>query len=194
VAIAAVLAWFLRAYRPVIMCAEALERAEPEKSDIGIEAHLHEAAAADPLSAEPWRKLAALEWVRWQNEPSAAAFERFKAASDNALRRTPRTSGAWQLRGDISRQVYEKSRNPDDLRDAVEAYQQAVQLYPNYPTGRAQLASALAEANEPEAAATEAAEALRLDGITPHADQKLPAELRDRLLRIQQDADREGAR
>jgi O-antigen ligase len=177
---------YATAYRPVLKCAEALGRAESDAGTLRAEADLHEAAAADPLSAEPWRKLAALEFARWQNEPSPATFEQFKAASDNALHRTPRSSSAWQLRGNISRQVYQTSRNPDDLRDAVKAYQQAVILYPNHPTGRALLATALAEASEPQAAAIEAAEALRLDGITPHADQKLSAELRNQLLRIQE--------
>ena len=37
------------------------------------------------------------------------------------------------------------------IRDAIEAYQQAVQLYPNHPTGRALLATALSEGSEHEA-------------------------------------------
>jgi len=192
-ALVLVIGCYATAYSPVLKCAEALGQAETDTNSARAEAHLHAAAAADPLSAEPWRKLAALYWARWQNDHSAETFEGFKAASDSVLRLTPRTSAAWQLRGDISRQVYQTSRNPDDSRDAIEAYQQAVQLYPNHPTGRALLATALAEGSETAAAAIEATEALRLDGVTPHTDQKLSAELRDRLLRIE-DADGGGAR
>ncbi len=118
-------------------------------------------------------------------QPSPEAIAQFKAANDNALRLTPRTSGAQQARADMSREAYLRTQNPDDLRDAVDHYQRAVELYPNHAMGRALLARALEEANEHEHAADEAKEALRLDGITPHADMKLSDELRGLLLRIQ---------
>jgi hypothetical protein len=176
---------YATAYSPVLKCTEAMNQAGAESNPARVEARLYEAADADPFSADPWRKLSALAWQRWQVQPSIEALARFKASNDNALRLTPRNSGAQQARGDMSREAYLRSQNPDDLRDALDHYLRAVELYPNHATGRALLARALEEAGEHEHAAAEAKEALRLDGLTPHADMKLSNELRGLVVRIQ---------
>ena len=66
---------------------------------------------------------------------------------------------------------------------AVQHYRQALDLYPNSAVCRAELAEALLSAGDREGYRQEAEEALRLDGLTPHVDKKLPAELREKLLR-----------
>jgi cytochrome c-type biogenesis protein CcmH/NrfG len=71
---------------------------------------------------------------------------------------------------------------PDAIGKAVEAYREAVSLYPNSALYRARLAEAYRAAGEPLAFRREAEAALRLDQLTPHRDKKLPAELRNRLL------------
>ncbi len=80
------------------------DQAETETNPARVEARLYEAGEADPFSADPWRKLSALAWQRWQVQPSPEAFARFKAANDNALRltrhqRRPASSGRHVPRG-----------------------------------------------------------------------------------------------
>jgi hypothetical protein len=56
----------------------------------------------------------------------------------------------------------------------VRAARRAAQLYPTSPATRAELARASAEIGMHGDAVTEAEMALRLDGLTPHLDKKLP--------------------
>ena len=71
----------------------------------------------------------------------------------------------------------------DAIGKAVRAYGRAVRLYPNSPLYRARLAEAHAADGDQPAFRREAEKALRLDEETPHVDKKLPAELRERLIR-----------
>jgi len=63
-------------------------------------------------------------------------------------------------------------------------YRRAVELYPTSATGRARLAVALDAAGRRDEARREAREALKLHELTPHADKKLPDELRGPLERL----------
>ena len=56
---------------------------------------------------------------------------------------------------------------------AIEAFQRAVERYPNRALYHAQLAFALGLADEHQAARGEAERALQVDQLTPHREQKL---------------------
>ena len=71
----------------------------------------------------------------------------------------------------------------ETIKTAEGAYRQAVSLYPNSAVYRAKLAEACRTSGDQPAFRREAQLALQLDQDTPHSDKKLPAELRDRLLR-----------
>ncbi len=178
-------ACYATAYEPVLSCQAELQLAErhPDRAV----AHLQAAAAADPLSAEPWQQLAAAELEAYLQQPDRAALDRFTRAKDEALQRAPNSADLWMVVGDWEFSVFalgsRAGRNVagDALRSAIAAYGQAVQLYPNSALCHAKLAEAYFAAADRAAFAREADIALRLDQITPHLDKKLPSELRERL-------------
>jgi hypothetical protein len=175
------------AYEPVLHCQAELQLAEHQPTRAV--AHLEAAAAADPLSAEPWRQLAANEFEDWVRQPDRAAFDRFTQAKDEALKRAPNSAELWMTVGDWEFRASSVKNRPGRkaagaaLRSAIEAYGQAAQLYPNSALCHAKLAEAHLAAADRAAFGREAETALRLDRITPHQDKKLPSELRDRLRR-----------
>jgi tetratricopeptide (TPR) repeat protein len=186
VAVALAVACYATAYRPVLESQAALRAAE--RSTARREAFLYAAASADPLSAEPWARLAALAFERWQLDPARANLERFDQAMANALRLSPQSSALWLAAGSryleaADRPGVEESLRSEAMGKAVTACRRAVELYPNSGLGRATLALALDAAGDQEGFHQQAEAALRLDALTPHADRKLPDELRNRLLR-----------
>ena len=84
--------------------------------------------------------------------------------------------GAWQSI------VFETTKDPAHAKQAVEAWQRAVELYPHSARRWARLSLAAAAAGDNETANRAAAEALRLDHLTPHEDQNLEPELREQML------------
>ncbi len=185
-AIALAVACFNTAYSPVLSC-QARMRVSERMTDRAVE-QLKAAAAADPLSAEPWRQLAAAWFDGWWRTPSQALFEQFERADANVLRLAPNSapdwlaSGDWYLAAALKTDRQGKKLVPGALGKAVEAYQKAVELYPNSAVHRARLGEAYRAAGEPAAFRREAEAALRLDHLTPHPDKKLPADVRNRLL------------
>ncbi len=171
--------FYVTAYAQALACNAELDLADVDASHA--EAHLQAAAAADPQNAEPLKRLAMLQWEYWRQRPSPAAFERWVATIDEAARLDPHAAPLAELKGDICLEVYRHTHEPEPLALAVEAYRRAVALYPNSGILHAKLAVALAEAGEGHEAAGEARMALHLDEATPHADQKLPTELLERL-------------
>jgi tetratricopeptide (TPR) repeat protein len=143
---------FQTAYEPVLSCETQLRMAEREP--IQAVEHLEAAAAADPLSAEPWRQLAAIEFDTWLQEPSADGFRRFEKANAQVLALAPNAAPAWLATGDCYFQAYSKmgpsgERADDDvLKKALNAYRRAVQLYPNNEPYRAKLAKAIQAAGD----------------------------------------------
>ena len=67
------------------------------------------------------------------------------------------------------------------IAKAVGAYRQAAWLYPNSAVYRAKWAEACRAFGDQPAFRREAQLALQLDQATPHAEKRLPADLRDRL-------------
>jgi len=171
-AIALTVACYSTAYRPVLGCLAELRLADRLPTQ-AVE-HLEAAAAADPLSAEPWQRLAAARFEAWRQAPSPAAFDRFEEADAKTLQLSPNSASTWLLSGD-----WYSDASANDK--AVAAYGQAVRLYPTSALSRAKLAEAYAAAGNRPAFRREAQAALRLDQATPHADKKLPAKLREKL-------------
>jgi cytochrome c-type biogenesis protein CcmH/NrfG len=173
------------AYEPVLHCQAELQLAEHQPTRAV--AHLEAAAAADPLSAEPWRQLAADEFEDWVRQPDMATFDHFTEAKDEALKRAPNSAELWMTVGDWEFRAFSLKNRPgrkaggDALQSAIEAYGHAVQLYPNSALCHAKLAETYLAAADRATFGREAKTALRLDRITPHQDKKLPRELRDRL-------------
>lgn len=184
--IAAAVACYCTAYHPVLVCQGEMYRAE-RQPDEAVE-HLQAAAAADPWAAEPWRRLAAEAFDRWQREPDEATFECFRHAGDKALALAPNSASTWFTVGDWYLRASAKTDRegqpivPGASRDAVRAFREAVRLYPNSAVYRAALADALSAAGDEAGFRQEADAALRLDGLTPHSDKKLPENVRHRLV------------
>ncbi len=186
VALGVALACHQTAYEPVLQARRALEagrRAAAAGQLERAESWLHAATEADPLAAEPWRDRASLMLQIWETAGSAQALEAFREADAEAARREPNSAAGWLLSGDWHLWVHRQTGAARDAERAVASYARAVALYPNSGLHRARLALAHRAAGHAEAFEQEAAEALRLDGLTPHADKKLPEELREQLKR-----------
>jgi O-antigen ligase/tetratricopeptide (TPR) repeat protein len=167
---------FVQDYQPALARATALASAErdPQRAEQYFEA----AAAADPLSAEPWNRLAGLAWGRWQELPAPATFQATIRFLDEAQQRDPRSAALVDFRGDICFRAYQHTQGAAELQLAIEAFERSAALYPTNVYTRAKLAIALGAAGREAAATEQATEALRLDAATPHKDQKLPDDVR----------------
>ena len=143
---------YATAYNPVLGCQAELRRAEREP--IRAVEHLEAAAAADPLSAEPWRQLAAIDFETWWRSPDQETFRRFQDANAKVLELAPNSAPAWLASGDwYFRALSQKDRlSPivanEIVHRATESYRQAVSLYPNNATFRAKLAEACRAAGD----------------------------------------------
>ncbi|MCE5268945.1 MAG: O-antigen ligase family protein [Planctomycetaceae bacterium] len=187
------LAWacYRTAYHPVLTCQAHLQLSE--RSDRPIE-QLEAAAACDPWAAEPWRRLTAARFDSWQHATSGETFGRFEEADANLLRLAPKSGPDWLASGDYyfaaaaTRGKGGARLVPQAMGRAVEAYEKAVELYPNRALYRAKLAEAYRAVGKQAGWRREAESALRLDRLTPHADKKLPDDLRSRLVQWLGDA------
>ncbi|MFO0896761.1 MAG: O-antigen ligase family protein [Pirellulales bacterium] len=128
-------------------------------------------AAADPRALEPWNGLAELRFQAWRAQPTADGWQRFEQAAARMLALDPHSAPGWSQVG-IWRLAAYRAGEASALAGTVEAFRRAVELFPNRALGHARLAWALSLAGDPEAAA-QAARALELDGLNPHAEQKL---------------------
>jgi hypothetical protein len=177
------------AFSPVLQSQAkmALARQDPLRA----ETHLGDAAVADPLAAEPWLGLGSLAFQRWLQDHDAAldpkAFRDFETCMKTAVELDPNSASTWQTWGDRYRDAFRKTGRQEMAQKAVAAYRRAVELYPNSGRIRAGLALALRAVGDEPGFQREAAAALSLDDLTPHADNKLaPAdrtELSEGLLR-----------
>lgn len=131
------------------------------------------AAAADSYSAAPWQALAELRLAMWLDRGDASREADFLIAARETLARHRRSRAAHQTYGDWHLRAYRATGQERFLDEAIEGYRRAVELYPNYNLGHAQLAWALQVAGRTAESRTEAEEALRLDELNPHREQKL---------------------
>ena len=183
-ALALTAACYVTGYRPVLRSEAALRSAEVALfNDRGSDAlqDLDEAARAEPLAAEPWRQLAGLTFQQWQRQPSEENFRRFDLCMKTALERAPRAAATWLAAGERYTAVFAHSRQAADRDAALDAYRRAVQLYPNNALYHAEFALALRAVGQRDAFRREADAALDLDKLNPHAEKRLPPEVRKRL-------------
>ena len=173
---------YMTSYRPVIACrgAMAAALAEPTKAQF----YLEKARAADRLWAKPPTELAALLYLRWQENQAAAEFDALEECCEAALRLSPQSASTWHHFAQLFHETGQVTGQPEQINRALYAYRRAVSLYLTNCRYRANLAEILGQTGDIDGARSEAAEALRLDGITPHADKKLPDEQRKQLSRI----------
>jgi hypothetical protein len=151
------------------------------------------AGEADAYSARPWLALADLEFRSWLGrgapvQERAVAPDQRRPGAGPERPRNPNSLQVQGLRGFYARQILGMDLPLPPtvvhlLRNQVmDALGKSAKLDPTNATTRAQLAESLAERGHTRYAVAEAEEALSLDRITPHADRKLPADLRQRLL------------
>jgi len=149
---------------------------------------LEQAAAADPLWAEPHRRLAELAFARWWHSGNPAAMRRFERHDTLALQRRPHAAQQWRSSGLTYWRAWERSGLASDAKKAVAALTRAAQLYPTSAAIRAELARAQLAAGDNTSARKNAREALRLDRLTPHADKKLQPKQRHEMRRLLESA------
>jgi hypothetical protein len=173
-------ACYYTAYGPVLQLQDAMAQAESARPAARAVAYA-DAAKADPLSAEPWIALAELELetIR-QNRGSQANYEHLLIAANHVRELRPHSSAAWRQLGHWYAECYQRFPAKEAAHSALECMRVAVELYPNSAILRGELALALV-ANESEAARRQADKALELDAQMPHADKKLPPEMRAQL-------------
>jgi tetratricopeptide (TPR) repeat protein len=135
-----------------------------------------QAAEADPYSPEPWESLYELSHDAWRQTGDSSLELSFRDAVRESLQRNSRSSHAHLLVGHRWLAAYRRFGRREYLESAIGCYGIAVKLYPHYNLGRAQFAWALGLSGDRVAAEREAAEALRLDALNPHSEQKLAAQ------------------
>jgi tetratricopeptide (TPR) repeat protein len=165
-------------YAPVLYCQTDMQRARAAiERRMPSALLLKSAAGDDPWDARPWRQLAEQTFAQWSAHPDATAYAEFEDYLQKALAREPNLALAWKRAGDNYLAAFAKTQRPSDAAKAIEHYRRAVELYPNNGLFHGQLALAYTAAADPVAAQRAAAEALRLDALTPHGDRKLGAVL-----------------
>jgi tetratricopeptide (TPR) repeat protein len=135
------------------------------------------AAQADPYSPAGWERVAGQAHERWVNTGDAEYGEAFRTALSASLAVNKRSSIAHSQAGDWWLTAYRKLGNRQHLDQAIEHDRVALRLYPNHSFWHAQLAWALHLAGNSQEAAREAEEALRLNELNPHREQKLAERL-----------------
>ncbi len=155
------------------------------------------AIAADRYFARPWRELANLHFLVWQ-ERGAAVDDRDTRWSMKTIPflyqmvvTPPRNPDSWTMHDERARVIHQMLKvagsklQPLELMklrgELIKSTRIASLLYPTKIELHARLAEASAEIGMYQDAVDEAREALRLDRITPHRDKKLPGPIRDRL-------------
>jgi len=187
VMVALAFACYRTAYGPAVRARGLVQAAQIALAEDRIdrsEQYLQRAATADRWAATPWRELASITFQRWRREPDPETLRQFEDHLEKWLARTPLSNSAWETAGDWWSGVFAKTRDPEHLGQVVRMYRRAAELYPTSATARAKLAVALDAAGRRDGARREAREALRLHGLTPHADKKLPDEVLGRMDRL----------
>jgi hypothetical protein len=195
---AAVLGLFLGAVVPfwrseaAISEAEDASRHRPPDFERASDAYKR-AIAEDRYNVRPWLGYADLELRAWASRGSKAEDWRWKQVPillKDAVS-LPRNPNSWSLhilRADRIRAILQQvgpQIPPVDVvsfgAEIVKETRIATLLYPSNASLHARLAEASAEISMFGDALKEAQEALRLDGLTPHPDKKLPEPIRTRL-------------
>jgi tetratricopeptide (TPR) repeat protein len=149
---------------------------------------VQDAVNADPRDERARRELASRYFLTWLTEGSEQREDQFETALERWLELADRSesaykqAGDWFLKAAHEPKVTERRGEDDESQGdrsrslaerAVDAYRRAVDLHPNDSLDRAHLAWAAHLAGQHDLARRQAAEALRLDALTPHRDRKL---------------------
>ena len=170
---------YMTSYRPVIGYRGAMDAASADPTRAQF--HLEKARSADRLSAQPPIDLATLFYTRWQADQTTVEFEQLEEFRETALRLSPRSASTWHYFAQLFHQIGIATGQSEQSDLALDGYRRAVSLYPTNCRYRADLAEILNYTGDLGEARREAAEALRLDELTPHADKKLRQEQRQQL-------------
>lgn len=135
------------------------------------------AAESDKYAAAPRLNAAQLyHQIRlWEpdDDKRAAAARDFDRMAAEAARLDRRSQATAVDIGYMQYEAYDATRDARQLDRARTSFERAVRLFPNQNFAHARLAWMCHLQGDSAAAAREAAEALRLDAITPHAERKL---------------------
>ena len=147
------------------------------------QSHLENARLTDPLSPDPPIALAA--HLCSQSEASRAPGESglLEQYCAIALRLSPKSASIRHHCANLLYRAGQLTGQQEQVEMALDAYRRAVSLYPTNCRYRADLSGVLEETGDIAGARREAAEALRLDELTPHTDKKLPEEQREQMSR-----------
>jgi hypothetical protein len=186
-ACAAGVACYQLSFAPVVRNHAAMLRAAEEQRSTDRRINLLlDAAAADPLSADPWWAIAEQELIRLKARPQEEAWKkRLVNTTSEMLERRPRSSVAWRQAGRWFYELYSHDHDVNTAQAASKSLGVAVELYPNLAELRGEYALALSAEGDLDEARHQAGIAERLDRLTPHADKKLSPDLRQQLERIE---------
>jgi len=138
------------------------------------------ALEADSFSPEPKFGLVASYFESWDANQNEKTVKKFASAVDDALRSDPNAPGRREQIAGYYQHMFMKTGDREFLDAAIEHQTASTKLGPSRARAFAHLASLLAiSKDEPETrkALLEAAqEALRLDDLNPHEEQKLDSE------------------
>ncbi|MHB8899182.1 MAG: O-antigen ligase family protein [Thermoguttaceae bacterium] len=168
-------------YHPTLTARTLVERTLAGDGDP--RSMLQQAAAADPWAAQPRAHLADVLFQQCQAQPSTATVAEVDRAVHDALTRAPRAASLYHQFGMAYYELYRHNQSRDCLGKGIRLLESAVLLYPNDCRKRADLAFAYLMAEDEGAYRRQAAEALRLDAMTPHDDKRLAPEQRNELRR-----------
>ena len=134
---------------------------------------INESIAADPWAPMPRRLLADFLLRGWLARPNQRAWGAFLDAMELYEKSSSHHFSMHEERGQWLLLAGRRIKDPDRIKLAAEAYQEAIKCYPNSAFLHAQLASIYAELEKKDDAQREAAEAARLDALCPHIELKL---------------------
>ncbi len=131
------------------------------------------AAQTDPWSAEPGRELVDFHFQQWVHTRQPESHSRFETAVARLSAMQPHSHRVFEHLGQLYLQAHAISGQPEHLQASLGAYRKAASLYPASSRAHAQLAWIWKLSDDESAAQMEAEEALRLDSLNPHMEQKL---------------------
>ncbi len=175
---------YLTAFYPVLASRAALARAANRQlgapSRFGL---FLQAANADWASSEPFLAIAELSVEQIQNNPDDDPqwSQHLVRSARGVLASHGHSSAEVRRLARCFREAYRVSGNPGAANSWVDMARLASQLYPNSALLQAEYALALDATTKKTAARRVAQRALELDQLTPHADKKLPDDLRLRM-------------
>ena len=117
----------------------------------------------------------------WSQTGDEADYRNFERCNAKIVELAPNSPLAWWTVGGSYAEAFNESARHDSIDEAVKALRRAVELYPNSPQFRADLALAMLRAGDVAGFERQRKIALRLDRITPHSDKKIHEETRKAL-------------